>query len=342
MLHLKRMPAVLLTLTAAAAVTACGGTSSAAGAPGSVAESSTAVTEATTAEQIVGHLAQPESTTAVTAEQTTAFSAEQTTAPPAESTTAPVTGLTTAEPAKPGMSDAVLLDQAKLYYATLMNHVPEIAEIKEENGNAVTVRLADNRQTEQKELMLVTIDRVTGAGSTDWDTTFQLRDNQPVNDPLWQPDAKVYALVPEGCKAAVLYTGSQRRATETIDTETPMQYFVAHSASAKKYPFLKEIPSPQNVVWTENGSELWVILPKDPACTITVREIDPVSQQVRCRLTETYGGAPIILSCNYSDISPDVTVEIRYTNGETVTFSPYISARDGEPAATDESVCILN
>ena len=50
------------------------------------------------------------------------------------------------------------------------------------------------------------------------------------------------------------------------------------------------------------------------------------------------------LKKEYSNVTPlkDVTVEIRYTDGETVTFSPYISARDGEPAATDESVCILN
>ena len=37
---------------------------------------------------------------------------------------------------------------------------------------------------------------------------------------------------------------------------------------------------------------------------------------------------PFILQCNVSDIIADATVELRY-EGETVTFSPFISLKDG-------------
>ena len=37
---------------------------------------------------------------------------------------------------------------------------------------------------------------------------------------------------------------------------------------------------------------------------------------------------PFLIQCNISDIFSDVTVELTY-QGETVSFSPYISLKDG-------------
>ena len=36
-----------------------------------------------------------------------------------------------------------------------------------------------------------------------------------------------------------------------------------------------------------------------------------------------------MIGCNVSDIFPDVTVEITASDGEKVSFSPFISLKDG-------------
>jgi len=40
-------------------------------------------------------------------------------------------------------------------------------------------------------------------------------------------------------------------------------------------------------------------------------------------------GSPFVIGCNVSDIFPDVTVEITASDGEKVSFSPFISLEDG-------------
>lgn len=40
-------------------------------------------------------------------------------------------------------------------------------------------------------------------------------------------------------------------------------------------------------------------------------------------------GSPFVIGCNVSDIFPDVTVEITTSDGEKVSFSPFISLKDG-------------
>ena len=273
-----------------------------------------------------------------TAAQTAAAAATTTTTTTAAVGAAEDKKLTDNNAASQGMSTDVLLTQAKMFHASAYNHMPEFAEITETNGNEVTVKLYDMRANGEKVLNEVIVDPTTGTGKEkNTGRTFQITSNQPMNEPLWEPDNEVFSLVPAGKDAAVIYVGSQKKAEEIVDPETPMKYFVENSALAKKHPFLSEIPE-QNVVYTDKGSELWVIIPKSAASTITVWERDPATNTAKYRLTETYNGSPIILSCNYSDIGSDVSVQIKYIGGKTCApFSPYISMKDGEPTTTDET-----
>ena len=222
--------------------------------------------------------------------------------------------------------------------------MPECAEVTETNGNEVTVRLYDMRGTDKKILNELTIDCVTRKGKQLFDgASFQLANNQSPNEPLWEPVSSVYQLVPDGKAAAVIYLGTYKHPTETIDVESIVKYYAEHSDAAKKYTFIKDIPE-QNIVWTDNGTELWVILPKNSASTITVWEKSPETHTAKHRLTETYNGAPIILCCNYSDIAPDVSVQINPIGGTpNAPFAPYISMKDGNPTTTDEeNITVLN
>ena len=44
---------------------------------------------------------------------------------------------------------------------------------------------------------------------------------------------------------------------------------------------------------------------------------------------EQTNGDAFVIGCNVSDIFPDVTVEITASDGEKVSFSPFISLEDG-------------
>ncbi|MBR5370624.1 MAG: hypothetical protein IK130_00270 [Oscillospiraceae bacterium] len=278
----------------------------------------------------------------VSAKLTAAVTTAATTTAAATTTTAAVTTAAQTTAAAQGMSDEVLLVQAKLYYASKYNHQPEGAKIEGKNGEYVTVMLYDIGQDGEKVLERLTIDRTTGKGTSEYsEDSFTITSNQPANEPLWEPANDVYALVPKGKDAAVMYIGAQQKPTETIDVEFVLKHWVEESDLAKKYPFLKDIPE-QNVVCTEQGNELWAIIPKNGAGTITVWEYDAMTGTEKYRITETYNSAPIILCCNYSDIASNVAVQIKYLGGgETAKFSPYISMMDGEPAVTQDSIAIV-
>lgn len=233
------------------------------------------------------------------------------------------------------MGDAALMEHAKQYYAAKFNHMPENAKIVHQEGNSVTVRLSDNREDGDFYLSEIVIDRVTRMG-TDESGSFQITEDHSKKS-HWEPSSDVYQLVQDSTEAAVLYVCSQRKPEETIDVQNVLKYFVDNSDAAKKYPFLKDIPE-QNVIFTDRGSELWVIIPKNPDSTITVWEKDPATDKTKHRLAETCYGTPIILLCNYSDIASDVSVQVNPVGGAKGTqFAPYISMKDGEPTATNES-----
>ena len=73
--------------------------------------------------------------------------------------------------------------------------------------------------------------------------------------------------------------------------------------------------------------EFYLIIPRDPDTAVKLYRND-ISGAEPALLYEAEACAPFAVQCNISDIFSDVTVELT-CGGETVSFSPYISLKDG-------------
>ena len=66
----------------------------------------------------------------------------------------------------------------------------------------------------------------------------------------------------------------------------------------------------------------------NPNATVRLLRNDMLTQTSSI-FYEQPDGSPFVIGCNVSDIFPDVTVEITASDGEKVSFSPFISLEDG-------------
>lgn len=94
------------------------------------------------------------------------------------------------------------------------------------------------------------------------------------------------------------------------------------------YPFLKNFPETQTV-HTE-GDEVYCIVPRDHGATVTVQTWT-TDERGEGKAGETLyegEGVPVILTCNVSDILPNLLVTVT-SNGETWAYNPSLSLCDG-------------
>ncbi len=73
--------------------------------------------------------------------------------------------------------------------------------------------------------------------------------------------------------------------------------------------------------------EFYLIVPRYPDMAVKLYRNDINSTEPTI-LFEAEDSVPFVVQCNISDIFSDLTVELSY-GGETVSFSPYISLKDG-------------
>ena len=73
--------------------------------------------------------------------------------------------------------------------------------------------------------------------------------------------------------------------------------------------------------------EYYLIIPRYPDMSLALYKNDIQTDQPAL-VYEDPACEPFLIQCNISDIFSDVTVELAY-QGETVSFSPYISLKDG-------------
>ena len=73
--------------------------------------------------------------------------------------------------------------------------------------------------------------------------------------------------------------------------------------------------------------EYYLIIPRYPDMSLALYKNDIQTNQPAL-VYEDPVCEPFLIQCNISDIFSDVTVELTY-QGETVSFSPYISLKDG-------------
>lgn len=96
------------------------------------------------------------------------------------------------------------------------------------------------------------------------------------------------------------------------------------------YPFLKDIPESQTI--HHDGDEIYCIVPRDHGAKITVQDwITDDNGQGKAgeTLYESDQGLPLILTCNVSDILPNLLVTVS-SNGETWSYNPCLSLCDGK------------
>ena len=96
------------------------------------------------------------------------------------------------------------------------------------------------------------------------------------------------------------------------------------------YPFLKDIPESQTI--HHDGDEIYCIVPRDHGAKITVQDWitdDNGKGKAGETLYENDQGLPLILTCNVSDIMPNLLITVS-SNGETWSYNPCLSLCDGK------------
>ena len=87
--------------------------------------------------------------------------------------------------------------------------------------------------------------------------------------------------------------------------------------------------------YVSNG-EYYLVIPRYPDMTLRLyRNVFGETEKILFYESET--SESFLLQCNISDIFPDVTVEF-ICEGESVSFSPYISLKDGSLAAGERGL----
>ena len=103
-------------------------------------------------------------------------------------------------------------------------------------------------------------------------------------------------------------------------------------------PLLESSPFLADLDWEKaavaSGMEVYCVVPRDPDCHITVTEqilTDVSDGEVREgeTLYDSDTGEPVLLMGNESDIFPNLKVTMTASDGETLSYSPCLSLRDG-------------
>jgi len=113
-------------------------------------------------------------------------------------------------------------------------------------------------------------------------------------------------------------------------------------ALLEQYPFLANIPD-ERVVSLGAVWDLYALIPRHREAQVTVNrlDMDPDTGETLTGPTVYHGPGPVLLWCNASDIFPNARVTVKDEGRTTaegfsdeVTFSPYLSLKDGS-VATD-------
>ena len=80
------------------------------------------------------------------------------------------------------------------------------------------------------------------------------------------------------------------------------------------------------------GEDVYVLIPTDPESKVRIFSVSVTEEGALLPADEARyagGGAPVILRCNVSDITPNVTVHVEDSEGRSLDASPFLSLRDG-------------
>lgn len=168
---------------------------------------------------------------------------------------------------------------------------------------------------------------LAGCGPVDGDP---IRSGAAASDSASRQDAVTVAQLRQqaeqnGSLAAVLYLGSVPERTADVDA--------ALEALKPQWTFLSDIPADHRVAAPGGGRELYCIFAVRREDTLFVYEKqDPQYQhQTGRELYCKQDGQPILLLCNSTPDTPDITAVVYCTTGRALDWSPRLSAGTGSP-----------
>ena len=168
---------------------------------------------------------------------------------------------------------------------------------------------------------------LAGCGPVDGDP---IRSGAAASDSASRPDAVTVAQLRQqaeqnGSLAAVLYLGSVPERTADVDA--------ALEVLKPQWTFLSDIPADHRVTAPGGGRELYCIFAVRRQDTLFVYEKqDPqYPHQTGRELYCKQDGQPILLLCNSTPDTPDITAVVYCTTGRTLDWSPQFSAGTGSP-----------
>ena len=130
--------------------------------------------------------------------------------------------------------------------------------------------------------------------------------------------------------AAVLYLGSVPERTTDVDA-------ALDSLQEQPWQFVADIPADHRVAAPGGGRELYCIFAVRRQDTLFVYEKqDPqYPHQTGRELYCKQDGQPILLLCNGTPDTPDITAVVYCTTGRALDWSPQLSASTGSPVPVE-------
>ena len=257
----------------------------------------------------------------------------------AETTTAAASETASEEMTTEEESSPDYTDLAYYYYSSRTNHIPEFIDVQFEKDDTVTIHLYDLIDGHTSTCDWYYVDSKTCKGTNTLGEEIDL--NSPLGE-LWNPDVPQRKdMSDSGCFCGIAYIGGAApEFMEYSQTNAAIREQFLQSGVLEEFDFVSEIPE-SNFAQTELGTELYLIIPKDPEAHVTVTRFDLEKNCDVGRIYSSFNGAPFLLKCNYSDISSDIRISIVDNSGYHTTFSPYISAKDGTPQTGCDEVMVF-
>ena len=173
---------------------------------------------------------------------------------------------------------------------------------------------------------------LAGCGPVDGDL---IRSGAAASDSASRQDAVTVAQLRQqaeqnGSLAAVLYLGSVPERTADVDA-------VLDSLPEQPRQFVADIPADRWVAAAGGGRELYCLFAVSNRDTLFLYEKqDPqYPHQTGRELYCGRDGQPILLLCNGSPDSPDITAVVYCTTGRALDWSPQLSAETGSPVPVE-------
>lgn len=169
---------------------------------------------------------------------------------------------------------------------------------------------------------------LAGCGPVDGDP---IRSGASVPDSVPRQDAVTVAQLRQqaeqnGSLAVVLYLGSVPERTADVDA-------ALDSLPEQPWQFVTDIPADHRVTAPGGGRELYCLFAVCREDTLFVYEKqDPqYPHQTGRELYCGQGGQPILLLCNGTPDTPDITAVVYCTTGRALDWTPQLSGSTGQP-----------